>query len=133
MKMLCVGTPNRLKIKGISVKREVMLCRILEQYSDDKQLIYRFITIPFSERKEQVRSLWLQLFRREQDGLGCPDIEALLSVDYSSAAELEAAYRKLDLLYYYCTRFHTNKLTEILDMKRKVSAGIMKCMKIKGD
>lgn len=122
---------NEALFKNISVKREVMLCRILEQYSDDKQLIYRFITIPFSERNEQVRSLWLQLFRREQDGLGCPD--ALLSVDYSCAAELEAAYRKLDLLYYYFTRFHTNKLTEIPNMKRRVSVEIMECMKIKGD
>jgi len=111
-----------------TVEREVMLSRELEKHSTDKLLIYKFVTIPFSETRKDLYDFWFGLFMNEVN-------ETRKSVfTYTNAIERrgheledhELAYRKCDILYFYYDRFGVKEdLEAIMDLKHAISADIM--------
>lgn len=108
---------------------KIELCEELETLSDDKDLIYRFLCIPFDEKEDSLRELWVRLFLQEQAG------ETVRAIDYLPYAgelpnkvdlqDLEYAYKVCDLLYYYLERFgNDDELPAVREEKRVISEGI---------
>ena len=116
------------------MKREIMLCQELERQTDDKLLIYRFITIPFDEEDSRLRRLWRAFFQAElQEGRVTMEEIALEwpegEVTSDDMPDLEEAFRTADLVYYYMDRFdHPEELQEILAAKRAISGQITKIL-----
>jgi ATP-dependent RNA helicase SUPV3L1/SUV3 len=113
------------------LEREIALCELLERETDDKYLIYRFITIPFDEKSDSLQLLWLQFFRAELSGQDidlaavCPRVPSGdLTAD--DLPELEESYRIYDLTYYYLDRFgHEKDIGFVLESKMSISRSIM--------
>ncbi len=108
---------------------KIELCEILESFSEDKDLIYRFLCIPFDEKEDSLRELWVRLFLQEQSG---EKVRAIDYLPYSGTLpnkvdlqDLEYAYKVCDLIYYYLERFgNEEELPAVRDEKRIISEGI---------
>lgn len=117
---------NKEIFSNTDLSREIRLCRKAEEYSDDKQLIFSFATIPFNENSPKLLTLWYSLLRSEIKCKKPPDINKILDIGKCKGlADLEMLYRKSDLLYYYCTRFQRGELSGILERKHLISSEIM--------
>lgn len=121
---------DELYHKGkITVQLE--LCILLEKESEDKELIYRFITIPFAENNRPVKQLWLELFRLQQDGR---PVEQLLEqflpdrMDEMTLEELELCYQYGDLFFHYCRRFSPDLCKRVAVKKANISNAIKKLL-----
>ena len=121
--------PEKAGYHKADLTLKIELCEQLETFSDDKDLIYRFLMIPFDEKEDALRDLWVALFLKQQAG------EAVRSVDYLpyggtipagvQLQDLEYAYKVCDLLYYYLERFgRDEELPAVRDEKRFISEGI---------
>ncbi len=111
-----------------SVEREVMLARDLEKISSDKLLIYRFVTIPFSETRRELYEFWYELFENEVNGTRKSVFFYIRTLERrgSDLEDHELAYRKCDILYFYFDRFGMKEdLNAIMDLKHDISADIM--------
>ncbi len=111
-----------------SVEREVALARELEKLSSDKLLIYRFVTIPFSETRKELYEFWLELFENEVNNSRKSVFSYIRMLERrgSSLDDHELAYRKCDILYFYFDRFGMKEdLEAIMDLKHDISADIM--------
>lgn len=116
--------------KKESITAQIVLCRILEQYTDDKYLIYKFITIPFDSGNHRLRGIWLALFKDELNHVPY-NYGAFLPVEYSEVYSeylnvLEEDYKVCDLLWIYMERFHrTAEYQDLVERKRQISGQIM--------
>ena len=122
-----------------SVKREIKLAEMLEDETENKQLIYNFITIPFDETKDALKYRWYEYARKYiKDGnisFSCREYKG----DIKSSEELQDAeevYSALDLEYQLCHRFGKPEMVQwILDAKIELSKKIMQFLatqKLKG-
>lgn len=112
--------------EGIYNKMDVAtmasLAKELEVLTDDKDLIYRFITIPFNPEGAE-KETWNELVMSELNGerYQMEDIPALCYAAGGSASldDMEQMYKVLDLLYSYNIRFnHPEDIQEILLAKK---------------
>lgn len=108
------------------------LAEELEALTDDKQLIYKFATLPF--RAEGVeKHIWRVMVSRELKGERLTleetrGIHPLIS-DHMKLDELEQAHKICDLLYCYCTNFdHPEDVDEILQLKKDISKKILEVL-----
>ena len=107
-----------------SMEREIMLCRELEGISDNKELIYRFIMIPYDEEDKELHSLWLDMFRCVLEGEENDYRYLHISVS-GNLSDLEHRFRILDLMYYYSVNFDDSRnAEEIMEKKRYISSRI---------
>ena len=114
-----------------SVEREVMLARELEKQTSDKYLIYRFITIPFSETRKELYDFWMELFEGEvyDDRKSVYFYIRTLERRGHDLEDHELAYRKCDILYFYYDRFGLKEdLNAIMELKHDISADIMEIL-----
>ena len=97
------------------LSREKALCRLLERYTLEKNVIYSLITVPFNEKNEEVSALWERIAVKLCKG------EALRWSDYRNELtnfpesdakapagllrKLEIQYQLCDLLYFCFNRF----------------------------
>ena len=113
---------NELHINDAFVKqnleRELHLCKFMENYSKDKQIIYKFSTIPFNENSEQLMELWTEMFFAEIQGDVYPFPLSAKHIT-SDIHSLEENYRICDLFYCYYRRFHHTKFLEDTETVRK--------------
>ena len=113
---------------------EIFLSRLLEEISDDKYLIYRFVTMAFDESNEDLLAIWREMFVCESGNFTFSYAKYLPRYipEEGSAAdlpELEEAFHVCDLLYSYMDRFdHPEGIPEILRVKEKLSTAIMKIL-----
>lgn len=114
------------------IEREMALAAKLEKVTEDKNLIYQFVTIPFDEEDDDLLDIWEDLFRRVLNQ--SPD-NLLDSADFfdlrpsDNLEQMEKAYRILDLIYYSCKRFGTEEeASKILSMKGVLSSKIIKLL-----
>lgn len=110
-----------------NITEQLELCAQLEQYSDDKGLIYTFIMIPFTETNRAVRQLWLDLFLVQRDGWSVlPVLEAHLpeNTEHMTLEELELYYQYCDLLFNYCRRFTPEYCRRVTQKKGEISRAI---------
>lgn len=104
----------------------------LEYYTQDKELIYKFITIPFNENTE-VKNLWMEYFFAElnKKRVSFSDISTKrrISAETNNLANLELSHKLCDLSYTYCCKFnHEDEICIILDTKKKISEKIIKLL-----
>lgn len=116
-----------------NLREQMMLCSELEAYSEDKELIYRFITIPFDPSDQELKQMWLQFFFDERAGKQAnyrrylPDVYDRTEAAYMNT--LEHDYRICDLLYAYMDKFHRkDEFEDIIETKRRISDQIMKIL-----
>ena len=126
--------PVQEGFKKSDMKREITLCQELERFTEDKLLIYRFITIPYDEEDSRLRRLWRMFFQAELTE-GCVTMEEIAlewpegEVTADDMPELEEAFRVADLAYYYMDRFdHPEELGEVLKAKREISGQITRIL-----
>jgi len=127
---------NNIAAKGFlrrtSHKTEIELAKQLEAYTDDKHLIYAFVTMPFEERYTVIKNMWLRLFRQRLAQMEPPSYieEYLLQEEQFSLLsleQLEMEYRKCDLLYIYLRKFEIEfEKEEVIRHKKLVAELISK-------
>ncbi len=111
--------------------REIALCRELEEYTDDKELIYRFVMIPFDERDSTLKELWEQMFAAELNGQ-VREFRPVYTLygRKPDLQELEELYSICDLVYYYCRVFnHPEELEDVGETRNKICSMIMEILK----
>ena len=113
---------------------EIMLAQQLEEISDDKYLIYRFVTMAFDEGNAELLAIWREMFEYESGMLTFPYEQYLpVKIPSSGSADdlpkLEAAFHVCDLLYAYMDRFdHPDGIQDVLNCKQNLSEAIMKIL-----
>ncbi len=127
-----------MKDKGFfskaSTQRMMALATMLENAHTDKELLYRFICIPFDETEPDLMERWRGMYRAECrkehiDVLGA--IPEMIDPELCSTAMLdglEADYRRCDLYYNYTRLFLEEPdgiLEEIQRRKDLISQGII--------
>ena len=118
-------------VKG-NIRREIRLCRELEEFTDDKRLIYAFITIPYDEENPVLRAIWQEMFLDELEG-GVESYEH--EYDYiprpiaANLQDLEFLYEKCDLIYYFCRSFnHEDCMHGLEEARAEICRNIMKIL-----
>ena len=113
---------------------EIMLAKLLEEMSDDKYLIYRFVTMAFDETNEELLSIWREMFLCESAGVEfdcrtCLPLHIPEDGNASDLPQLEEDFHVCDLLYAYMDRFgHPGGIPELLGVKEKLSMAMMKIL-----
>ena len=115
--------PEQPGFKKTNLEREIKLCKVLETSSDDKELIYRFVTIPFEPEDNRLYQTWLSMFQAEVMGEVYDVVSAIPWIPRNLEAKhlrsLEDDYRFCDLLYCYADRYDPRH-TEIVSRARKL-------------
>ena len=119
-----------------SIETQMALCRSLEPLTDDKHLIYKFITIPFDPDNPALYSEWRELFEIERAGIPF-DFESYYDTcpmkrvrkERADLQTLELLYRQMDLLHYYMDRFgHEEGLDKVNRERKEVSDRIIQLL-----
>lgn len=113
------------------VSHEEKLCEVAEKYTDDKNLIYGFITIPFDDNNEKLFDLWLDMLKAKLNGihLNLKDISPLSDKDvrFMNLQELEDSYKVCDLIFYYNEKFEDClESPYVMEEKEMISKAIIK-------
>ena len=118
-------------VKG-DIRREIRLCKELEEYTDDKLLTYAFITIPYDEESPVLRAIWQEMFLDELEGTVQSFEKEYQHVPRPIAAnlpDLEFLYEKCDLIYYFCRTFHHEDcMPNLEEARREICQNIMKIL-----
>ena len=112
-----------------NIKRDIALAEKAEKYTDDRDLIYRFATIPFDEKDASLMMMWHDmLISRVND---VPYVYPRIRVnnwaeDVSEALGiLEHQYKVCDMLFYYKKRFEPERFGWIEEKKGEISGKII--------
>ena len=120
--------PSSVPYYKSNLDREIELCTYLEDYTNNKQLIYDLITIPFSDRDDDLREIWnkysLNVIKNKES-----KYENYIHPNYGknnkniSLDRLEKDYKICDLVYYFATRFWHNKeiVKKVMEAKAEIS------------
>lgn len=130
------------------IEQQLKLCEWIENYTDDKDLIYRLINIPFNEKNDDMVFLWQTLAKRVAEEhtvdltheIEVLDIEKRRAVSISDVnkriKELEGLYQKYDLIHNFVRLFGMPDTREeqkelIRKKKKEVSDTLTKVLKTK--
>ena len=130
------------------IEQQLKLCEWIENYTDDKDLIYRLINIPFNEKNDDMVLLWQTLAERVAEEhtvdltheIEILDIEKQRAVSISDVnkriQELEGLYQKYDLIHNFVRLFGMPDTREeqkelIRKKKKEVSDTLTKVLKTK--
>ena len=130
------------------IEQQLKLCEWIENYTDNKDLIYRLINIPFNEKNDDMVFLWQTLAKRVAEEhtvdltgeIEVLDIEKRRAVSISDInkriQELEWLYQKYDLIHNFVRLFGMPDTREeqkelIRKKKKEVSDTLTKVLKTK--
>ena len=114
------------------LEHEYELCCWLEERTDDKQLMYRLITIPFDEDDNDLRQLWNSWSGHVlYDGtISLTRMRIAPPLSGMTLNEAEALYKQYDLSYAFLVKFGTEEEAEvILEYKKDLSGIIAELLK----
>lgn len=114
------------------LEHEYELCCWLEEKTDDKQLMYRLITIPFDEDDNDLRQLWNSWSGHVlYDGtISLTRMRTAPPLSGMTLNEAEALYKQYDLSYAFLVKFGTEEEAEvILEYKKDLSGIIAELLK----
>ena len=115
-----------------NIRREIRLCRELEDMTEDKSLIYAFITIPFDEENSVLRTIWQEMFLDEMEGTVSsfePEYSYIPRPISANLPDLEFLYEKCDLIYYFCRAFrHEDCMPRLEEARKEICQNIMKIL-----
>ena len=98
--------PEKEGYRKSDISKEIELCKQLEQLTSDKYLIYKLITIPFSDNDESLKNIWLMLAKRVIKDKPSDFTKNMINYSKNSTLEtLEHAYKMADLYYYFYNTF----------------------------
>ena len=117
-----------------STQRMMALATMLETPHTNKELLYRFLCIPFDETEPDLLERWREMYRAESHHEHIRVLDALPEIVDPETCRtpmldsLEADYRRCDLYYNYARLFLEEPdaiLTEIQQRKNLISRGII--------
>ena len=115
-----------------NIEREIALAEKAEKFTSDRELIYRFATIPFDEKDETLMQMWYDMLYSRIDDF--PYIHARVNADRFSSDDneelrsLEHRYKICDMLFYYKRRFEPERFSWIDERKREISGKIIEIL-----
>ena len=115
-----------------NIAREIALAEKAEKYTDDRDLIYDFATIPFDEKDETLMQMWFDMLYCRIDMI--PYIFTKMKTDRTTSDDseelrvLEHKYKICDMLFYYRRRFEPDRFTWIEEKKREISHRIIEIL-----
>lgn len=117
----------RYKHSDLTIMRQ--LSKELEYYTENKQLVYDFVTIPFNEKTIE-KELWSIYFFSElkKEYLSFTDVckKYGINSENDNLSSLEQFHKLCDLAYAYCNRFgHEEDVEQILATKKAISKKII--------
>ncbi|MCD7892105.1 MAG: hypothetical protein LUG60_00255 [Erysipelotrichaceae bacterium] len=107
------------------MSHEIYLVNKAETLTDDKEIIFNFIKIPFDETDDDLLNLWTDMFESylHNEFIDFDSIKP--QVDYDDINSLEHAYQVCDLIYCYKDRFECGlDNQEVIAMKKEISKSI---------
>lgn len=119
-----------------NVDTQIQLSKELEEISKNKNLIFKFITIGFDVNNDELKNLWINIFKKQNSGKKYEipewlrlDLKDIKEVELS---ELEEIFKTCDLLYQYYDRFnYFDESEEIMHMRQKISKQMILLLKNK--
>ena len=117
-----------------STVRMAELAEMMETPKTDRQLLYRFICIPFDEKDPELLTRWKRMYHAESRGEHIsvlPELPEILDPESCTIRlldRLEADYRLCDLYYNYTRLFLPSPeglMDEIRRRKDLISGGIV--------
>ena len=115
-----------------SIEHEKKLCDILERQTDDKALIYSFITIPFDERDERLLQLWHKAFQlvKWKEAVTLQNLNIRNFRKDIQLEEAERQYKEYDLVYACLEKYGNAADTEtVMGYKQNLSKRISEILK----
>ncbi len=115
-----------------NIAREIALAEKAEVYTDDRDLIYSFATIPFDEKDETLMQMWFDMLYCQIDSI--PYVYVRMSTDRTTSDDseelrvLEHKYKICDMLFYYKRRFEPDRFSWISEKKREISDRIIEIL-----
>ncbi len=119
--------PDKGDFQKVDISQILDLCNQIHLLTDDKKLIYDFITMPFDTRNIQLLKLWKDMFHKEL----CGEHLIFKEPDYieNNIDSLEYAYKYCDLFFYYAKRFSPfENINYITDCKKNISDRLSKLL-----
>ncbi len=129
-----IGMRDKGFFTKASSQRMMSLASMLETPRTDKELLYRFVCIPFDETEQDLLERWRALYRaeaRHEHADVLPSLPDIVDPDACTSPmldALEADYRRCDLYYNYARLFLEEPdavLAEIQQRKDLISRGII--------
>ena len=129
-----IGMRDESFFSKASTQRMTALASMLETPRTDKELLYRFVCMPFDETEQDLLERWRAMYRAESHREHIDVLEALPAMIDPEACRtgmldgLEADYRRCDLYYNYARLFLDEPdgiLQEIQQRKNLISRGII--------
>ena len=129
-----MGMQDKGCFSKASTQRMMALAAMLETPETDKELLYRFVCIPFDETEQDLLERWRAMYRAEARGEHLDVLPALPEIIVPEACvtpmldTLEADYRRCDLYYNYARLFleePDDVLAQIQQRKDLISRGII--------
>ena len=112
------------------LSEQIQLARELEELSDDKNLIYRFVMIPFDIENDRLHAIWREFFLAARDKMHVNIYEYMPKFDSEELSPLEEDFKVCDLLYHYAKMFlGEGQDQDILEVKNQISDKIMEILK----
>ena len=115
-----------------AIEREIALAEIAEKYTEDRDLIYRFATIPFDEKDGTLMQMWHDMLLSRINGgiyiftkIHVHEITGSYSDDLRV---LEHQYKMCDMLFYYKKRFEPERFGWIEAKKAEISGRIIEIL-----
>ena len=115
-----------------NIDREIALAEKAEKYTDNRELIYQFATIPFDEKDEVLMQMWFDMLYSRIDDFPYiyPKVRADRhhTDDNEELRSLEHRYKICDMLFYYKRRFEPDRFTWIDEKKGEISGRIIEIL-----
>ncbi|MBE5870114.1 MAG: hypothetical protein E7294_02465 [Lachnospiraceae bacterium] len=122
-----------------SVEGEIRLAKMLEEITDDKDLIYRFVMIPFDQKDDDLLSEWYS-FARDYILYDRLEVPAFRTIKIRNGLDLKCAekqYALMDLYYQLAKKFMDHSVPDsIMKEKEALSEKIIRYLsshKLKGN
>lgn len=131
---------NEIETNKFYIKQDldvqIQLAKDLEKLSENKQLIYNFITIGFDTKNDELKELWKDIFNSQKKSkkYNIPNylILDIKNIKKNDLNELEEMFKICDLLYQYYDKFnYLKEMEEITKMRQKISKQMIELLKNK--
>ena len=113
---------------------KLILCNYVEDFTEDKQLVYALSMLSFDSKIEEVLEIWKILVRLKSEDIK-PDFKRLykeIPENTSDLHLLETAYKVCDLIYAFSDKFgYFDQLQISMNKKKDISNKIIAILKEK--
>ena len=109
---------------------EIKLAAMIEDKTEDKELVYKLVTIPFAEGDKELMQIWYELALCVMTGRTCNIPEFYPDHGESDdLGRLEQDYHIYDLLYNYSEKFENGVFSgRIMEEKKRISDSITRVL-----